>query len=176
LISAAVAPVPTSRRACSSIEQLEDADAAAIPVVRQCAHPAPIRTRRRSPRPRPATPVPPARLDAAASIRANPPHQPLRQHADQDCWRRVRLDAQVEQSRDRAGGVVGVQRAENQVPGQRRLDRHRRRLASRISPTMMTSGSCRSTLRRPLAKVMPFLSLTCVWLMPRADTRSGPRA
>ena len=33
-----------------------------------------------------------------------------------------RLDAHVEQPRDGAGGVVGVQRAEDQVAGQRGLD------------------------------------------------------
>ena len=44
---------------------------------------------------------------------------------------------------------------------------------SRISPTMMTSGSCRRTLRKPLAKVMPFLSLTCVWLMPSRPYSMG---
>ena len=30
----------------------------------------------------------------------------------------------------------------------------------------MMSGSWRSTLLRPLAKVIPFFSLTCVWLIP----------
>ena len=34
---------------------------------------------------------------------------------------------------------------------------------SRISPTMMTSGSCRRMERRPLAKVMPALRLSCTW-------------
>ena len=38
--------------------------------------------------------------------------------------------------------------------------------ASRISPTMMMSGSARSIERRPAAKVSPALRLTCIWLMP----------
>ncbi len=37
--------------------------------------------------------------------------------------------------------------------------------ASRISPTMITSGSWRSTWRRPLAKVMPLRVLTWLWLI-----------
>jgi len=38
--------------------------------------------------------------------------------------------------------------------------------SSRISPTMITSGSWRRTVRRPVANVRPFFSATCVWLMP----------
>mmetsp|Transcript_23988 Transcript_23988/g.43910 ORF Transcript_23988/g.43910 Transcript_23988/m.43910 type:complete len:224 (+) Transcript_23988:8149-8820(+) len=37
---------------------------------------------------------------------------------------------------------------------------------SLISPTRMTSGSCRSVARNPLAKVMPISALICDWLMP----------
>ena len=40
----------------------------------------------------------------------------------------VRLDAEVEETRDRARGVVRVQRREDQVARQRRLDGDRRRL------------------------------------------------
>ncbi len=35
---------------------------------------------------------------------------------------------------------------------------------SRISPTMMMSGSCRSRARTPLAKVRSMLCWTCIWL------------
>ena len=35
---------------------------------------------------------------------------------------------------------------------------------SRISPTMMMSGSCRTSERSPLAKVKLMSGLTCVWL------------
>jgi hypothetical protein len=34
---------------------------------------------------------------------------------------------------------------------------------SRISPTMMMSGSCRSNVRRPRANVIPLFSSICVW-------------
>ena len=36
--------------------------------------------------------------------------------------------------------------------------------ASRISPTMMMSGSCRSTVRRVLAKVTSICGRICTWL------------
>ena len=39
----------------------------------------------------------------------------------------IRLDADVDQSRDRCRGVIGVQRAEHEVAGQCRLDRDVRR-------------------------------------------------
>ena len=35
---------------------------------------------------------------------------------------------------------------------------------SRISPTMMMSGSCRISARRPSAKPMSMAACTCVWL------------
>ena len=37
---------------------------------------------------------------------------------------------------------------------------------SRTSPTIMMSGSWRSSERRPEAKVRPFFSFTWIWLMP----------
>ena len=37
---------------------------------------------------------------------------------------------------------------------------------SRISPTMMTSGSWRRMWRSPAAKVSPICGLTWIWLMP----------
>ena len=37
---------------------------------------------------------------------------------------------------------------------------------SRISPTMILSGSWRRMERRPRAKVSPFFSLTGIWVMP----------
>jgi hypothetical protein len=56
--------------------------------------------------------------------RAQRARQALRQHADHGGGDQVRRHAQVHQPRDRAGRVVGVQRAEHQVAGQRGLDRH----------------------------------------------------
>ncbi len=37
---------------------------------------------------------------------------------------------------------------------------------SRISPTMMMSGSCRRNARRAVAKFSPISSCICTWLMP----------
>ena len=37
---------------------------------------------------------------------------------------------------------------------------------SRTSPTMITSGSWRTTCRNVVAKVSPFLAATWIWLMP----------
>ena len=39
---------------------------------------------------------------------------------------------------------------------------------SRISPTMITSGSCRRMERSRVAKVSPTCGLTWIWLMPRS--------
>ena len=44
---------------------------------------------------------------------------------------------------------------------------------SRISPTMITSGSARSTERRPVAKVRPALRLTPIWLTPLRRYSTG---
>ncbi len=52
----------------------------------------------------------------------------MRKHADDRAGEQVRLDAKVEQPRDRAGRVVGMERAENFVARERRLDGHRGRL------------------------------------------------
>ena len=45
--------------------------------------------------------------------------------------------------------------------------------ASRISPTMMMSGSARSIERRPRAKVSPPFGFTCIWLMPASWYSTG---
>ena len=76
------------------------------------------------------------------------------------CADEIRLDAEVEKPGDGAGGVVGMQRAQHQMAGQRRLRGERAVSLSRISPTMMTSGSCRSRDRRALANVKPAFSFT----------------
>ena len=44
---------------------------------------------------------------------------------------------------------------------------------SRISPTMMTSGSWRSTWRRALAKVRPISGRTCIWFAPGTSYSMG---
>ena len=45
--------------------------------------------------------------------------------------------------------------------------------ASRTSPTRTTSGSCRSTDRRPAPKVRPALSLIWTWVIPPSWTSTG---
>ena len=45
--------------------------------------------------------------------------------------------------------------------------------ASRISPTMITSGSARSTERSPVAKVRPALRWTPIWLTPSSRYSTG---
>ena len=44
---------------------------------------------------------------------------------------------------------------------------------SRISPTMITSGSWRSTARSPFANVNPALSLVCPWFTPGSAYSTG---
>ena len=44
---------------------------------------------------------------------------------------------------------------------------------SRVSPTSTMSGSCRSTLRKPRANVMPARLLTCTWVMPCRSISTG---
>ncbi len=45
--------------------------------------------------------------------------------------------------------------------------------ASRISPTMMMSGSARRIERSPAAKVSPAFRLTLIWLMPSIRYSTG---
>ena len=47
---------------------------------------------------------------------------------------------------------------------------------SRISPTMMMSGSCRRNARSAAAKVRPAFSLTLTWLMPGSWISAGSSA
>ena len=60
---------------------------------------------------------------------AQAPHQPLGDDAAQRRRDLVGLDADVDEARDRVGGVVGVQRRQHQVSGERRLDGDLRGLA-----------------------------------------------
>ena len=50
-------------------------------------------------------------------------HEALRQHAEQRRREQIVLDAHLEQAGDGARRVVGVQRREHEVTGERRLDR-----------------------------------------------------
>ncbi len=47
---------------------------------------------------------------------------------------------------------------------------------SRISPTMMMSGSCRRKVRRAAAKLRPMSSCICTWLMPAKLNSTGSSA
>ncbi len=47
---------------------------------------------------------------------------------------------------------------------------------SRISPTMMMSGSCRRKLRRAAAKLRPMSSCIWHWLMPKKLNSTGSSA
>ena len=47
---------------------------------------------------------------------------------------------------------------------------------SRISPTMMMSGSCRRKLRSAAAKLRPMSSCICTWLMPKKLNSTGSSA
>ena len=69
------------------------------------------------------------RTDCGLAMGAQPPDESLGEHALDRAGDQIRLDAHVDQSRDRPGSVVGVQRAEHEVSGQRRLDRRFSRLA-----------------------------------------------
>ena len=62
------------------------------------------------------------RLVGPAALGADPADQPLGQHQVQGGADQVGLDAHVDQPGDGRAGVVGVQGAEDQVAGQRRLD------------------------------------------------------
>ncbi len=44
---------------------------------------------------------------------------------------------------------------------------------SRISPTMMMSGSCRRIERSPAAKVRPISPRTCTWTTPGRSNSTG---
>jgi len=58
------------------------------------------------------------------AVRAQRAHQALSHHPVQRRVQQVRRHAELEQARHRAGGVVGVQRGEHEVAGERRLHRH----------------------------------------------------
>ena len=67
-------------------------------------------------------------LVRAPARRAQPPHQPLGEHAEQARGDQERLDAHVDQAHHGACRVVGMQGREHQVPGQARLHRDLRSL------------------------------------------------
>src|SRR5689334_15599681 len=69
-----------------------------------------------------------ADLGRAAALAANFTHEALREHAEERRGEEVVLDAHLEETRDGARRVVRVQRREDEVAGERRLDRDLGRL------------------------------------------------
>ncbi len=68
------------------------------------------------------------RLVGRAAIATDAPEQTLPEDGIEGGGNQERLDAHVDQARDRAGGVVRVQGGEDKVPGERGLDGDLRRL------------------------------------------------
>ena len=60
-------------------------------------------------------------LLGSRAVRADHPHQPLREHTQQAGVDDERRHVQILKAGDRTGGVVGMQRAEHEVTRQRRL-------------------------------------------------------
>ena len=63
------------------------------------------------------------RLVRLATVRADPPHEALREHALERGGDEIVGNSEIEQARNRADRVVRVQRAEHQMPRHRRLHR-----------------------------------------------------
>src|SRR5687767_14108914 len=61
-------------------------------------------------------------------MRADEAYESLRQHAVQCGYKLIRLDAHVEESSEHVDDVVGVNGGEDEVAGERRLNRDLRRL------------------------------------------------
>src|ERR1700736_2677570 len=68
------------------------------------------------------------RLVGRAAVGTNATKQTLTEHGFERCRDQERLEAHVDQTRDGAGSVVGVQRGEDEMAGERRLDCDLRRL------------------------------------------------
>ena len=75
--------------------------------------------------------------------------------AQQAAPQQVGLDAHVRQPADRAGGAAGVEGAEDECPVSDAWNAASAVARSRISPTAITSGSCRMSDRRPGRQVNP---------------------
>ena len=95
------------------------------------------------------------------AVRAELAHQALRHDRADGGGDQERFDAHVHQTRDRAGRVVRVQRAENEVAREAALIAIDAVSKSRISPIMMMFGAWRSIERNAAGNVMPMSALTC---------------
>ncbi len=64
------------------------------------------------------------RIIGLLALRTQRACQPLRHHPDERRLQQIRRHPQIQQSRDGAGGIVGMQRGDHQMTRQRRLHRH----------------------------------------------------
>ena len=105
---------------------------------------------------------------------ARPADETLREDAGDRRGQQVRLDAHLEQAGQRRDGIrwCGASRARGGRSATLRSPSPASR-GSRISPTMMTSGSWRRMARSPCAKVKPALTLVWPWLMPASQYSTG---
>ena len=93
--------------------------------------------------------------------------QALREQPDQRRGDQERLDPHVDQAGDRAGGVVGVERGEHQVAGERGAGwRSRRFRVADLADHDDVGVLAQEASAAPLAKVRPIFGLTCTWEMP----------
>ena len=99
-------------------------------------------------------------------MHADDAHQPLRQHGDQRRSEQVILHAHVDQARDGARGVVGVQGGEDQVAGQGGLDRDIGGFAVADFADHDHVRILAHDVAQPDANVRPICGLTWIWLMP----------
>ena len=108
------------------------------------------------------------RLVRLPALGAQPAHQPLRQHAAQHRGQQVVLDAHVAQPGDAAAAELVCRVDSTRWPVSAACTAICAVSRSRISPTMITSGSWRRIERSREAKVRPICGLVWIWLMPRS--------
>ena len=98
-------------------------------------------------------------------------HQPLRQDAVQRGDKVIRLDAHVQEAAEHIYHVVGVDGGEDQVAGDCGLDGD---LGGFGVADLADDDLVRilpQDERRPRGELLPFFSLTGIWVMPRIWTR-----
>ena len=86
----------------------------------------------------------------------------LSEDAEEGAGHEIRFDAEVHEASDGAGGVVRMEGREHEMSGQCGLDRHHGSFFVADFADHDDIGSCRKMLRRPLANVIPFLTL--IWV------------
>jgi hypothetical protein len=114
---------------------------------------------------------------AVLALRAAGADQALRANQVDRARHQERLDAHVHQAADRARRVVGVQRRQHQVPGQRRLDRDLRRLeVADLADQDDVGVLAQERAAAPPAKFRPMFSRTWTWLTPTRLNSTGSSA